>query len=78
MDDDAGQVQAKTLLDELHGHAMDISRKLEAAEARNRRAQLRGVRRRDPMAGVLRRELGEARRLIAGLDRRFPAVTAEG
>lgn len=78
VDEDPGSAQAQTLLNELRGHVTDISRKLEAAEERNRLAHLRGIRRRDPMAGVWRRELGEARRLIEGLHQRFPAVTSTG
>jgi hypothetical protein len=79
MELDAGNAQARALLGELRGHVADISHKLEAAEERNRRAQLRGISRRDPAAGTLRRELGEARRLIEGLRRRFPdAMITEG
>jgi hypothetical protein len=79
MDDDAGSAQARALLAELRGHVTDLSHKLQAAEERNRRAQLRGISRRDPAAGNLRRELGEAHRLIDGLRRRFPdAVSTEG
>ncbi|MDX1890447.1 hypothetical protein [Mycolicibacterium sp. 050158] len=50
----------------------DLSRKLEAAEERNRRARARGNSRREPLAGTLRRELHEARRLIDGLHHRYP------
>ena len=48
------------------------SLKSATAEARNRRAHLRGTFRRDPIASDLRRELYEAHRLIDGLGRRFP------
>ncbi|MCW2517055.1 MAG: hypothetical protein JWR11_6097 [Mycobacterium sp.] len=72
MVDDAGSAQAHALLGELYGHVADISNKLEAAEARNRRARARGNTRRDPIAGTLRRELYEAHRLIDGLHRRYP------
>ena len=74
MDGDAGSAQARALMKELRGHVAHISYKLEAAEQRNRRAQLRGIRRRDPAASALRRELREAHRLIDGLHRRFPDV----
>jgi hypothetical protein len=78
MNDDAGTAQARALLGELRGQLADISQKLDAVEERNRRAHLRGISRRDPTAGILRRELCEAHRLIDGLRRRFPdAVTAE-
>ena len=78
MDDDAGCAQAVELLGELHRHVAHLSHKLEAAETRNRRARLRGIRRGDPAAGTLRQELGEAHRLIDGLHRRYPdAVMAQ-
>ena len=73
---DAGSAQAQKLLSELYGHVEDVSRKLEAAEERNRRAHARGRSRRDPIASTLRRELHETHRLIDGLHRRFPQ-TAE-
>ena len=76
MIDDAGNAQAQALLGELYGHVADISNKLEAAEERNRRAHARGTARRDPIAGVLRRELYEAHRLIDGLHRRYPRTGA--
>lgn len=76
MTDDADSAQAQALLGELYGHVADISDKLEAAEERNRRAQARGTVRRDPIAGVLRRELYEAHRLIDGLHRRYPRMRA--
>jgi hypothetical protein len=75
--DDAGGAQARTLLGELYGHVADISHKLEAADDRNRRARARGNARKDPVAGILRRELYEAHRLIDGLHRRFPHTAAE-
>ncbi len=77
MVDDAGRAQAQSLLGELYGHVADISHKLEAAEARTRRARARGNARKDPVAGVLRRELYEAHRLIDGLHRRFPQTAAD-
>jgi hypothetical protein len=70
--EDAGSAQAQALLSELYGHVADLSRKLEAAEERNRRARARGNSRREPLAGTLRRELHEARRLIDGLHHRYP------
>jgi hypothetical protein len=72
MDDRVGEAQARALLGELRGHVGYISHKLQAAEERNRRAQLRGTNRRDPSEGTLRRELHEAHRLIDGLHRRYP------
>lgn len=77
MIDDAGRAQAQALLGELYGHVADISHKLEAADERNRRAQARGNSRRDPIAGILRRELYEAHRLIDGLHRRYPQTVSE-
>jgi hypothetical protein len=72
MVDDVGTAQARALLRELHVHVSDISHRLEAADERNRRAQLRGISRRDPTAGGLRRDLYEVHRLIDSLHRRFP------
>ncbi|HYO00360.1 MAG TPA: hypothetical protein VET27_00065 [Mycobacterium sp.] len=77
MVDDAGSAQALALLGELYGHVDDISHKLEAAESRNRRARARGNTRKDPIAGILRRELYEAHRLIDGLYRRYPQTAPE-
>ena len=57
MVEDAGSAQAQALLSELYGHVEDISLKLEAAEGRARRARARGNARKDPIAGLLRREL---------------------
>ena len=74
MDEDAGSAQAQALLDELHGHVAGLSDKLEAAEARSRRARARGNKRNDPVTSSLRRDLHEARRLIDGLHRRYPTV----
>jgi hypothetical protein len=76
MEGDAGSAQAQALLNELWGQVARISYKLEAAEQRNRRAELRGICRRDPTASALRRELCEAHRLIDGLHRRFPDVAS--
>lgn len=77
MVDDAGGAQAQALLGELYGHVVDISHKLEAADERNRRARAHGNARKDPVAGILRRELYEAHRLIDGLHRRFPHTAAD-
>ncbi len=77
MVDDAGSAQAQALLGELYGHVADISHKLEAADERNRRARARGNPRKDPIAGILRRELYEAHRLIDGLHRRYPQTAPE-
>jgi hypothetical protein len=76
--DDPGSAQARAFLSELYGHVSDLSLKLEAADARNRRATARGARRRDPAVGTLRRELHETRRLIDGLHRRFPDAAPRG
>lgn len=72
MIDDADSAQAQAFLGELYGYVSDISPKLEAADERNRRARARGNSRKDPIAGILRRELYEAHRLIDGLHRRYP------
>lgn len=72
MADDAGTAQARALLEELYGHVLDISHKLEAADERNRRSHRRELSRQDPSASRLRRELYEAHRLIDGLHRRYP------
>ncbi|WP_140689207.1 hypothetical protein [Mycolicibacterium hodleri] len=77
MVDDAGNAQARALLREMYGHVADISHKLEAAEARNRRSRARGNTRKDPLVGALRRELYEAHRLIDGLHRRYPQTIPE-
>ncbi len=77
MVDDAGSAQAQALLGEMYGLVADISHKIEAAEARNRRARARGNTRKDPITGVLRRELYEAHRLIDGLHRRYPQTLPE-
>ena len=74
---DADSAQARKLLSELYGHVDDVSRKLKAADERNRRAQARGTSRRDPIVGRLRRELHEAHRLIDGLHRRYPDAESE-
>lgn len=76
MVDDVGAAQARALLRELHRHVDDISHQLEAADDRNRYAHQRGISRRDPSAGILRRDLYEVHRLIDGLHRRYPE-TAE-
>jgi hypothetical protein len=75
--DDAGSAQALSLLGELYGQVAEISHKLEAAEARIRRARARGNTRKDPVASILRRELYEAHRLIDGLHRRYPQTAAD-
>jgi hypothetical protein len=75
--DDAGSAQALSLLGELYGQVAEISHKLEAAEARIRRARARGNTRKDPVANILRRELYEAHRLIDGLYRRYPQTAPD-
>jgi hypothetical protein len=77
VEDEAGGAQALVLLRELYGHVADVSHKLEAAEARSRRARARGNARKDPIAGILRRDLYEAHRLIDGLHRRYPQTAPE-
>ena len=77
VEDAAENAQARALLGELYGHVEDISHKLEAAEERNRRASARGNSRRDSTAGILRRELYEAHRLIDGLHRRYPQTAPD-
>jgi hypothetical protein len=75
--DDAGSAQALSLLGELYGQVAEISHKLEAAEARVRRARARGNTRKDPVANILRRDLYEAHRLIDGLHRRYPQTAPD-
>ena len=77
MVDDVGGAQALALLGEMYGQVDEISHKLEAAESRNRRARARGNTRKDPIAGILRRELYEAHRLIDGLHRRYPQTAPQ-
>jgi len=77
VDEDAGRAQALALLRELHGHVAGLSHKLEAAEARSRRARARGNTRKDPVTSTLRRDLHEAHRLIDGLHQRYPTVSAD-
>jgi hypothetical protein len=77
VDEDAGSAQAVALLRELQGHVAGLSHKLEAAEARSRRARARGNTRKDPVTSTLRRDLHEAHRLIDGLHRRYPTVAAD-
>ena len=77
MEDEAGYAQALALLRELNGHVVEISHKLEAAESRSRRARARGNTRKDPIAGILRRELYEAHRLIDGLHKRYPQTAPQ-
>jgi hypothetical protein len=74
VDEDAGSAQAQALLRELHGHVAGLSHKLQAAEARSRRARARGNTRKDPVTSTLRRDLHEAHRLIDGLHQRYPTV----
>ena len=68
--DDAESAQAQALLGELYGHVAETRHKLEAAEYR--RAHAHGSSLQDPIVRVLRLELHEVHRLIAGLHRRFP------
>ena len=74
---DAGTAQAQAFLPVLYGRVAEISHKLAAADARNRRVRARGGWRKDPTAGILRRELNEANRLIDGLHRRFPQTARQ-
>lgn len=78
MVDDPGAAQAQALLNVLYECVAVASNKLDSAEERNRRAASRGVSRRDPSVGELRRELAEARKLIASLHRQYPQTMDQG
>jgi Mg2+ and Co2+ transporter CorA len=70
--DDANIAQAKELLQSLHAHVDEISKKVESAENRTRRAQGHAAVVARRRVTSLRHDLYEAHRLIDGLHRRFP------
>jgi hypothetical protein len=70
--DDADTAQARELLQSLHAHVDEISKKVESAESRTRRAQGHAALIARRRVASLRHELYEAHRLIDGLHRRFP------
>ncbi|WP_353360583.1 hypothetical protein [Mycobacterium sp.] len=72
MVDDADTAQARELLQSLHTHVDEISRKVESAESRTRRVQGHAAVVARRRVASLRHELYEAHRLIDGLHRRFP------
>ena len=76
MIDDADTAQARELLQSLHAHVDEISKKVESAESRSRRVQGHAAVIARRRVASLRHELYEAHRLIDGLHRRFPAHAA--
>ena len=70
--DDADTAQARELLQSLHAHVEEISKKVESAEGRTRRMQGHAALVARRRVASLRHELYEAHRLIDGLHRRFP------
>jgi hypothetical protein len=70
--DDADTAQARELLQSLHAHVDEISKKVESAEGRTRRVQGHAAVVARRRVASLRHELYEAHRLIDGLHRRFP------
>jgi hypothetical protein len=70
--DDPDTAQALALLQSLHAHVDEISRKVESAERRSRRVQGHAASVARRRAASLRQELYEAHRLIDGIHRRFP------
>jgi hypothetical protein len=70
--DDADTAQARELLQSLHTHVDEVSKKVESAEIRTRRAQGHAAVVARRRVATLRRELYETHRLIDGLHRRFP------
>jgi hypothetical protein len=70
--DDADTAQARALLQSLHAHVDEISKKVESAEGRTRRLQGHAAVIARRRVASLRHELYEAHRLIYGLHRRFP------
>ena len=70
--DDADTAQARELLQSLHAHVDEISKKVESAESRTRRVQGHAALVARRRVASLRHELYEAHRLIDGLHRRFP------
>src|SRR5690242_12720981 len=70
--DDPDIAQARELLQSLHAHVDEISKKVESAETRTRRVQGHAAVVARRRVASLRHELYEAHRLIDGLHRRFP------
>ncbi len=70
--DDPDTAQARELLQSLHAHVDEISKKVESAESRTRRVQGHAALVARRRVASLRHELYEAHRLIDGLHRRFP------
>jgi len=70
--DDPDTAQARELLQSLHAHVDEISKKVESAEIRTRRVQGHAAAIARRRVASLRHELYEAHRLIDGLHRRFP------
>ena len=70
--DDPDTAQALELLQSLHAHVDEISKKVESAENRTRRVQGHAALVARRRVASLRHELYEAHRLIDGLHRRFP------
>jgi hypothetical protein len=70
--DDPDTAQAVELLQSLHAHVDEISKKVEFAEGRTRRVQGRAALVARRRVASLRHELYEAHRLIDGIHQRFP------
>jgi len=70
--DDPDTAQARELLQSLHAHVDEISKRVESAESRTRREQGHAALVARRRVASLRHELYETHRLIDGLHRRFP------
>ncbi len=77
MTDDADAAQARELLQSLHAHVDEISKKVESAENRTRRVQGHAAVVARRRVASLRHELYEAHGLIDRLHRRFPETRPE-
>jgi predicted RNase H-like nuclease (RuvC/YqgF family) len=75
--DDADTAQARELLQSLHAHVDEISKKVESAERRTRRVQGHAAVVARRRVASLRHELYEAHGLIDRLHRRFPETRPE-
>jgi predicted RNase H-like nuclease (RuvC/YqgF family) len=75
--DDADTAQARELLQSLHAHVDEISKKVETAETRTRRVQGHAAQVARRRVASLRHELYEAHGLIDRLHRRFPETRPE-
>jgi hypothetical protein len=75
--DDADAAQARELLQSLHAHVDEISKKVESAENRTRRVQGHAAVVARRRVASLRHELYEAHGLIDRLHRRFPETRPE-